>query len=313
MRGSDEGGLRYRTRTPSSKWADPGEVLLLAVKRILAISAVNSPLAITWRTPWWWSIAGLCGVLSCRKIDAKVRGAANALNAAFPTDRWPTSSTSSVTPYIELKNNLLYLILYLRLLTSDLYLRPHSQNRLDSVANSLIPWCVLEPQKLTRSAVVEAIDRRRQVAGSILRGQFQFQLRMSLSDSVCHIFVREVTGSHEESLPTGFGHFDGLDVSQGYITDIDVEEGTCGRQLVLEVTLDEVLHALVGCVNGFERVEVMHNRSEDKGRVDRGDVEVGLLVFNEVPSSLFCEGLLQVSIVNPGLLQDRESLALLAL
>lgn len=200
----------------------------------------------------------------------------------------------SSSPDFEL-NTLLYLILYLKLLKSDLYLRSNSQNRLGSIANSLVPWRVCEPQKLTRSAVIEAINPCRQVAGSILRRQFRFQLRMSLSDCVCHVFVREVTGSHEESLSTGLWHFDGLDVSQGNITDVDVEEGACWRQLVLEVTLNEVLHALVGCVNGFERVEVMHNRSEDKGRVDRGDVEVGLFVFNKVPSSLFCEGLLQVS------------------
>ena len=118
---------------------------------------------------------------------------------------------------------------------------------------------------------------------------------MRFANAVYNILVREITVGDKESLVTGFRHFDGFNVSQGNVADIDVEEGARRRQLVLGVALDEVLEPLVGCVDSVEGVQVMHDRTEDKGRVNCGDVEVGIFVFNKVPCGPFREGLDQAS------------------
>lgn len=75
-------------------------------------------------------------------------------------------------------------------------------------------------------------------------------------------------------------------MSQSNVANIHPKRSVCGRLLVLQATLDKVPEPLVGCVDRVEGVQVVHDGSEDKGRVDRSDVEVGLLVFNEVPCSL---------------------------
>lgn len=150
---------------------------------------------------------------------------------------------------------------------------------------------VRDTQNLTRSTVVVVVKLGRGVTGSVLWRQLRFQLRVALSNNVRKILVREETIRDEESLSASLCDFNGSDVSQGNIANIDPKEGACGRQFVLKVTLDEVLKPLVGCVDCFERVQVVHNGSEDKGRVDRSDVEVGLFLFNEVPCSLLRKGL----------------------
>ena len=114
---------------------------------------------------------------------------------------------------------------------------------------------------------------------------------MRFANAVYNILVREITVGDKESLVASFRHFDSFNVSQGNIPDINVEEGARRGQLVLGFALDEVHEPFVGCVDSVEGVQVMHDRAEDKGRVNSSDVEIGLLLFDKVPCGLFREGL----------------------
>lgn len=114
---------------------------------------------------------------------------------------------------------------------------------------------------------------------------------MGLSDRICDFLVVDKPSSHEESLPTSFCHLDGLDVGQGDITDIDIEVAVSSGWLVLGGALGEVPESLVRGVDGVQGVQVAHNRAEDKRRVDRGNVEIGLFLFNKFPRSLLRKSL----------------------
>lgn len=59
-----------------------------------------------------------------------------------------------------------------------------------------------------------------------------------------------------------------------------------GRDLGLPAADHEGHEVAVARVDVGERGEVVHDRAEDEGRVDGGDVEVGLLLLLEVPGGL---------------------------
>lgn len=79
---------------------------------------------------------------------------------------------------------------------------------------------------------------------------------------------------------------------EGNVADVNPQEDARrGQAVVLELALDHVPDALVRGVERVERVEVVHDRTEDQGRIDGGDLEVGLFRLDEVPRCLFGFGL----------------------
>lgn len=114
---------------------------------------------------------------------------------------------------------------------------------------------------------------------------------MSLADNIGNSLVRKLASDDEEPLATSLCDLNGSDMSKGNIADVYPEECTGGRQLFLGLALDQISHTSVGSVHRIERVEVMNDRSKYQGRVDRRQIEVGLFLLNELPSSLLRKSL----------------------
>ena len=56
-------------------------------------------------------------------------------------------------------------------------------------------------------------------------------------------------------------------MSERDVSDVDVEEGVCGRAFVFHGAIDEVADPLVRCVECVERVEVVDDGAEDQSWV----------------------------------------------
>lgn len=118
---------------------------------------------------------------------------------------------------------------------------------------------------------------------------------MSLADRIHDRLVREETGGDKEPLPTCLGDFDSTNMRKCHITNIHIKEYSCRRNLLFKLALNDVSHALVGGVDSFKRIQIVNNGTKDERRVDCGDVKVGLLLLDKVPSSLLSEGLEGIS------------------
>lgn len=142
----------------------------------------------------------------------------------------------------------------------------------------------LDAQHILGSAVVVAVHAVLGVVAA--RGTLRRQvlcLGVFLLDDLSNLLVGEVASSNEESLVASGFDFDGLDVAESEVADINPQEGTGLRDLLLGLALVDVSDALVAGVQRVERVQVVDDRTEDKRRVHGRDGEVRLLLLKEVP------------------------------
>lgn len=116
---------------------------------------------------------------------------------------------------------------------------------------------------------------------------------MGFTDYINDLLVGEEACGNEEPLTSRLGNFDGSDVRECDVSNIDIEECTSRGNLLLHLALDEVAHPLIRGIDSLQGVQVVNNGSKDQGRVDSSDVKVRLLLLNEIPGSLLGESLVE--------------------
>lgn len=116
---------------------------------------------------------------------------------------------------------------------------------------------------------------------------------MGFTDHINNLLVGEEARGNKEPLTSRFGNFNGSDVRQCDVSNIDVEKCTGGRNLLLHLTLDEVAHPLIRGIDGLQGIQIVDDGAKNQGRVDGSDVEIGLLLLNEIPGSLLGESLVE--------------------
>lgn len=163
-------------------------------------------------------------------------------------------------------------------------------DRLDQLNHAALQARPLNSQRLDSLAVIKLanlVHRRGITTLQILRWEAILQLREVRPHDVEDLAVGEVPSSREQPLAAGLGLVHSQDVGPRRIPDVDPElNRSGGRDFILPLALQELDDALVGCVDVVQGREVVHDRTEDKGRADGCDVEVRLLSLDEVPRGL---------------------------
>jgi hypothetical protein len=172
-----------------------------------------------------------------------------------------------------------------------------STNRLqalDRILDALLQAPILDTQHVDRALVVELVHAFLGViaAGRLLRRQTLLVLRVVLADNLRNLLVGEVARGDEEALVgRSLALFDGRDVAGREVAYVDPEVGAGGGDFVFGFAEHDVADALVGGVEAVERVQVVHDGTQDEGGTHGGDGEVGLLLLDEFPSGALGEGL----------------------
>lgn len=158
--------------------------------------------------------------------------------------------------------------------------------RLGRVDNGLFQAAELQAQDVSRALVIIAENL---VGAGAALDIWAWELLLVLwevfPDDLDNLLVGEIAGHDEEALVSSLGHLDSLDVCQGKVADVDPQEDASLGDLILKLAKHGITDALVGSVEGVQRVQIVHDGTEDQRRIHSSDCEVWLLLLHKLPSS----------------------------